>query len=151
MVIRKGFDYDLGYCCFLLCEIAFITNNTLTDTIKYFEYNKLKQIYDSACVFHCEDPGDVSERFIEYLGIKNGKVDHTKHPTSIELGDVLGRLIYDLVAEKKVKDKISGIIEVLNDEYFMDKLENHVTDLYWQAAEDIFDFYTEGCMDWIQM
>ena len=151
MTIRKGFDYDLGYCCFLLSEISFITCNKLSDTIRYFKYDKLKKIYDSACVFHCEDPVDVSKEFIEYLKIERGNVNHPKHPTSIELGDVLGRLIYDLASEKKVTDKIYGIIEVFNNEDFMDKLENPDTDLYWQSAEDIFDYYTEGCLDWLQM
>lgn len=151
MVIRKGFDYDLGYCCFLLCEISFITNNTLSDTIKYFDYKSLKGIYDSAGVFHCEDPKDVSQEFIEYLKIPNGTFVHSDTPTSIELGDVLGRLTYDLVSEKRTSDFISAVIEVFNDKLFIDKLEDPVTTLYWQSAEDIYDYYTTGCLDWLQM
>lgn len=150
-MIRQGFDYDLGYCCFLLCEISFITNNTLSDTIKYFDYDSLKGIYDSACVFHCENSADVSQQFIEYHNIPNGKVKHPNKPDSIELGDVLGRLTFDLVSEKRSSDFISAVLEVFNSRLFIEKLEDPNTALYWQSAEDVFDYYTIGSLDWLQM
>ena len=151
-MIRKGFDYDLGYTCFLLTEISDLTNNSLNETIKYFDYNKLKGIYDSACVFHCEDPVCVANRFIDYLKIEKGNFNRNKkRPTSIEMGDILGRLIFDLRTERKIEDLLSGVLEVLNDENFMDKLQNDSTDLYWQSAEVIFDYYTEGDLSWLSM
>lgn len=149
MVLRKGMDYDLTYCCFLLSDISFMTDNTLSDTIKYFRRKDLQGIYDFADVFHCENVKSVADKFIAFRQIPNGKFKHESNPTSIELGDTLGRLIYDLKAECHVKDYVEGIIEVLNNKDFIDKLENPISGLYWQNSQVIFDYYLYKDLSWL--
>lgn len=148
--IRTGFDYDLGYTCFLISEIAFMTNNKLRDVIGYFSYKDISNIYNNAPVFHCEDSESVSEKFISFLDVKDGKFKHSEVLTSIELGDILGRLIYDLYQEGVIDDKVKGILDVFNSD-FIEVIENVDAGLYWQSAEVIYDYYLTGNLDWLEM
>lgn len=147
---RVGSDSDLNYCCFLLTEIAHMTNNSLVDVIKHFKRKDLEGLYDSAEVFHCENPASVADRYIDYLKISHGKFIHTKEPNAIDFGFVLGRLIFDLKTDGYFEDYITGLITVLSDYSFMSKLENPDTGLYWQQSGCVLDYYLYKDLSWLE-
>lgn len=144
----KRFDDDLDYVCCLLCEIAYETDNSLCDVIKYFNRDLIKGTYELAHVYHCDSYEYVASEFIENLQIPSGSFERNKvKPDSIELGQVFGYLIYDLVDYGNSDDMFNCVLEVFGSETAR-RLEDTENAMYWQSQENIYHYYVTGEIRW---
>ena len=141
---------DLFYLCSLIEYMARKTKNRPGTITEKLGQKNLQKIYDLADVYHSDNIADVSDSFIRECHIENGNFDNISGcmyavPTHWDMGKVYRRLILRIAGQDGT-DIISAL-EKLFASSFADKMENYNSDLYYQNADCLYQFYTEGITD----
>lgn len=138
---------DLFFTCSLIDYIARRTKNKRILVIQRLGKEKIKKIYNLADIYHSYNIEQVSEDFIEEVGIPVGTFDNVKEckyaiPTHWDIGKVYKRLIIGVSAAKNI-----GVIEALfevYDSFVCELIDDYNGSFYYENPQFILDTYLSG-------
>lgn len=141
---------DLFFTCSLIDYIARKTKNKRVVVVEKLGKEKIKKIYDLADVYHSYNIEQVSEDFINEIGIPTGIFDNVKDcnyaiPTHWDIGKVYKRLIIG-VAESKNIEIIDALFAVYNS-FICDLIDDYNGSFYYENPQYILNTFLTGKVD----
>lgn len=146
-MIRKGYNSDLDFTTYIICNIAEMTYNKCSDVTNKLGEKGIEYLYNNAPILHCDNPRKIMQEIIDEYKIKRGTLGRTReYPTGDELATIFHNLIIDLFNENYCKNIISLILNVF-DSKIGKALEQPKYCLYWQSPECIYDCFIRDSLD----
>ena len=140
---------DLYYICYMIERIARHLHQKNKYVVNSIGRDELYHLISCAKAFHCENPKDVEQHWIDDYSLNEGDFDITAVdpelaeiiPSPLEMGDVYQRLIVDTMDSKE--DYVDGIMRVYNDE-ICDTIDNYNCSAFYEPSYVIARAYQAG-------
>ena len=140
---------DLFFTCYMIERIARHLHQRNRYVVNAIGWDELYHLISCAKAFHCENPLDVEQHWIDDYKLKEGDFDITdidkelaeRIPTALEMGDVYQRLIVDTMDSKE--NYVDGIMRVYNND-ICDTIDNYNCSAFYEPSYVIARAYQAG-------
>lgn len=138
---------NLFFVCGLIEYMARKTKNCSSDIVSQLGDDVLRNLYEFADTYHCENIDDVAQRFIDCARIERGQFNNVAAcryavPTYWDTGKVFKRPVLGVARHDGV-----DAIEVLHRSYasfVADLIEDYNSAFYYDAPQNILNAYVYG-------
>ncbi|MCI6433014.1 MAG: hypothetical protein SPF19_03170 [Oliverpabstia sp.] len=140
---------DVYFICYMIERVARKLHQRNKYVVNKIGKENLEHLISVANVLHAENPLAVEDDWIEEYCLREGNVDVTAVdpelvttiPSSIQMGKVYQRLIYDTM--QPGESEVEGIIRIYNDE-ICDVIDNYNCSAYYEPSYVIARAYQNG-------
>lgn len=137
---------DLFFTCSIIELIARETKNRRKLVVDLLGEKLIRHLYELADVYHCMNPLEVVEEFLEKCSIPEGNYDcdsycYYRIPTFWEIGRVYQYLIYSVIQPNE--EVIEKTVEVLSS-FLVDEITNFNSSLFYSNPGYLRECYLEG-------
>lgn len=140
---------DVYFICYMIERGARTLHQRNKYVVNKIGKAELEHLISVANVLHAENPLAVEDDWIEEYCLREGNVDVTAVdpelvttiPSSIQMGKVYQRLIYDTM--QPGESEVEGIIRIYNDE-ICDVIDNYNCSAYYEPSYVIARAYQNG-------
>lgn len=140
---------DLKFVCYMIERTARRIKQPNAYVVEHVGKDELMRNLSLADVLHCENPDDVSERWITEYKMKYGNTDVLNvdktltpvPPTPIQMGKVYARLIQSTMNSKE--NTADGIFRVYHSP-ICQQLDNYNSSAYYEPSYVITRAYNQG-------
>ena len=140
---------DVYFICYMIERVARKIHQCNRYVVNKIGKKNLEHLISVANVLHAENPLAVEDDWIEEYSLTEGNVDVTAVdpelvttiPSSIQMGKVYQRLIYDTM--QPGESEVEGIIRIYNNE-ICDVIDNYNCSAYYEPSYVIARAYQNG-------
>ena len=140
---------DVYFICYMIERVARKIHQCNRYVVNKIGKKNLEHLISVANVLHAENPLAVEDDWIEEYCLTEGNVDVTAVdselvttiPSSIQMGKVYQRLIYDTM--QPGESEVEGIIRIYNNE-ICDVIDNYNCSAYYEPSYVIARAYQNG-------
>lgn len=140
---------DLKFVCYMIERTARNIHQPNKYVVDHMGKDEIIRNLSLADVLHCENPGDVADRWKSEYNLQNGNtnvLDVDKDltpvsPTTIQMGKVYARLIQS--TKRQDEDYADGILRVYNSP-ICKQLDNYNSSAYYEPSYVIAEAYRNG-------
>ena len=138
---------NLFYLCSLVECISRKTKNEKCDIFNALGEKNIKNIYEYADTYHCEDINNIAEDFIEKCNIQSGNYDCItgitfEVPSVYDMGKVYKRFIWETAMNEKL-EVLQAVKQIYTSRKICRKLEDYNSSLFYDNEKNIYLFYKE--------